>query len=198
MKRTISTTLAILAAQAALLAPALSAAEAPPQEPTDYTIVLAGGSAENMIHIWLTPDGRSYVIDSIVPLEVGGTVCGNPPDNHNQLICQAPLVAGFEVNAGRGDDVVGVTKAVEVPVTLRGGAGDDRLYGGSGADKMIGGDGDDRIGGRAGDDLIYGGRGNDILRGGGGNDVVRGGPGRDIAVGGAGRDSVRKGLRHRN
>ena len=31
-----------------------------------------------MIRIWLTPDGRTYVIDSIVPLEVGGTVCEHP------------------------------------------------------------------------------------------------------------------------
>ena len=70
MKRAILILLAILAAQTATFAHA---------ETTSYTVVLAGGTTQNMIHIWLTPDGYSYVIDSAVPLEVGGTVCENPP-----------------------------------------------------------------------------------------------------------------------
>ena len=65
------------------------------------------------------------MIDSIVPLEVGGTVCANPPGKPNELICQAASIGGFEVNAGAGDDTVGVAANVPVPVTLRGGAGDD-------------------------------------------------------------------------
>ncbi len=202
MKRAISIMLAALAAQAAFLSPASGAPGKPPAEPPEkgpatYTIVLAGGSAENMMHIWLSPDGRSYVIDSVVPLEVGGTVCENPPGNSNELLCQAPLVAGFEVNAGRGDDVVGVSRAVEIPVTLRGGAGDDALFGGSGDDLIIGGNGDDRLAGRGGDDLIYGGPGDDVVRGGPGDDTVRGGIGRDVVRGGGGHDNVRQSLRHR-
>ncbi len=51
------------------------------------------------------------MIDSAVPLEVGGTVCENSPGNPNELICKAPLVAGFEVNAGSGDDTVAVSQA---------------------------------------------------------------------------------------
>ena len=89
--------LAILAAQAATFARA---------ETTSYTVVLAGGAELSMIHIWLTPDGRSYVIDSVAPLEVGGTICEHPVGSPTELVCQAPLVAGFEVNAGGGDDSV--------------------------------------------------------------------------------------------
>jgi hypothetical protein len=197
MKKAITIMLALLAAQAATVA---RAGEAPPAatsvaEPTTYTVVLAGGAAESMIRIWLSADGRSYVIDSVAPLEVGGTVCANSPGNPNELVCQAPLVAGFEVNAGPGDDSVVVTQAVKIPVTMRGGPGADVLVGGSGSDKLIGGPGNDRLYGRAGGDLIYGGPGNDVVRGGPGNDIVRGGPGRDRVSGGSGHDDVRQSMR---
>lgn len=178
--------LAILAAQTATVARA---------ETTSYTVVLAGGAAQNMIHIWLTPDGYSYVIDSVVPLEVGGTICENAAGNPNELTCKAPLVAGFEVNAGPGDDTVAVARTVQIPVTMRGGPGRDTLIGGSGADKLIGGEGNDHLAGRAGDDLIFGGPGNDSILGGAGNDVLRGGFGNDTIDGGPGENSVHQEMR---
>jgi RTX calcium-binding nonapeptide repeat (4 copies) len=181
MKRAILIMLAILAAQSA------SAAHAE----TTYTVVLAGGATESMIRIWLTPDGRSYVIDSVAPLEVGGTICENTPGTPTELICKAPLVAGFEVNAGEANDMVSVASAVEVPVTMRGGPGDDTLIGGSGPDKLIGGNGGDKLAGRGGNDLLFGGNGNDQLLGGSGDDVVRGGNGHDRLSGGSGENVVR-------
>jgi hypothetical protein len=185
MKRAILIMLAILAAQSAPVAHA----------ETTYTIVLAGGATESMIRIWLTPDGRSYVIDSVAPLEVGGTVCENTPGMPTELVCKAPLVAGFEVNAGEGDDIVSVASAVEVPVTMRGGSGRDTLTGGGGPDKLIGGDHNDKLAGRGGDDLLFGGEGNDELFGGGGDDVLRGGTGHDTLTGGTGENVVRSSLR---
>lgn len=185
MKKAILIMLAILAAQSAPLA----------QAETTYTIVLAGGATESMIRIWLTPDGRSYVIDSVAPLEVGGNICENTPGMPTELVCKAPLVAGFEVNAGEGNDTVVVANAVEVPVTMRGGPGKDTLTGGGGPDKLIGGDGNDKLAGRGGDDLVFGGEGNDELFGGGGDDVLRGGVGHDTLTGGTGENVVRSSLR---
>jgi hypothetical protein len=185
MKRAILIMLAILAAQSAPVA----------QAETTYTIVLAGGATESMIRIWLTPDGRSYVIDSVAPLEVGGTICENTPGMPTELVCKAPLVAGFEVNAGEGDDTVSVASAVEVPVTMRGGPGRDTLTGGGGPDKLIGGDGNDKLAGRGGDDLLFGGEGNDEIFGGGGDDILRGGTGHDTVTGGTGENVVRSSLR---
>ena len=72
MKKAILITLAILAAQVPLAAQA-------EEPPLTYTVLLAGGPESNEIRIWLTPDGRTYVIDSIYPLEVGGTICEHPP-----------------------------------------------------------------------------------------------------------------------
>lgn len=184
MKRVILTVLVIAAALAAPTARAESA----------YTVVLAGGNVQNSIHIWLTPDGRNYVIDSAAPLEVGGTICENPPGSPNELVCKAPLVAGFEINGGDGSDSVIVSSAITVPVTMRGGAGSDNLVGGNGPDKLIGGEGSDYLNGRGGDDLIFGGPGNDEILGGPGNDILRGGPGRDTMLPGPGNNAVRQDL----
>jgi hypothetical protein len=179
MKKAILILLAILAAQTAPIARA----------ETTYTVVLAGGSAQNSIHIWPTPDGRSYVIDSAVPLEVGGTICENTPGVPTELVCKAPLVAGFEVNAGEGDDTISISSAIELPATMRGGPGADTLVGGNGPDKLIGGEGNDKIAGRGGDDLLFGGPGSDELLGGAGDDVLRGGDS-DVLLGGSGHNTV--------
>lgn len=188
MKRATLIMLAILAAQAVPFAHAET-------EPTTYTVVIAGGAEQNKVHIWLTPDGRSYVIDSVAPLAVGGNICENAPGIPNELLCQAPLVAGFELNGGSHDDTVTVSRAVSAPVTMRGASGDDILIGGGGADKLIGGDGNDELVGRGGDDLLIGGPGNDVLSGGSGEDVLRGGPGDDTLIGGSGANNIRQDLR---
>jgi Ca2+-binding RTX toxin-like protein len=155
-----------------------------------YTVLLAGGDEANSIKIWLSPDGREYVIDSLVPLEVGGSVCAHPEGDPNELVCAAPSIGGFEVNSGAGEDHVSVAKDITVPVTMRGGAGDDVLVGGAGPDKLIGGQGNDRLIGWRGDDVLYGGPGDDVLIGGPGNDVLRGGLGEDRLIEGSGTDSV--------
>jgi Ca2+-binding RTX toxin-like protein len=183
MKKATLILLAILAVQVPSLAPA--------QTPS-FTVLLAGGSASNVIHIWLTPDGRDYVIDSIVPLEVGGTVCTNPEGVPNELVCSAPPIAGFEVNADGGDDKISVARDISIPVTMRGGPGEDVLLGGAGADKLTGGIGDDRLVGWRGDDLLTGGPGADVLIAGIGNDVILSGPGDDVVRDGRGKDVVHR------
>jgi Ca2+-binding RTX toxin-like protein len=179
MKKAISILLMILAAQAATVAHA----------ETTYTVVLAGGATQNSIRISLSPDGHSYLIDSAVPLEVGGTVCENTPGVATELSCKAALVAGFEVNGGEGDDSVLVAGTIELPVTMRGGPGADTLVGGNGPDRLVGGEGNDTLVGRGGDDMIFGGPGADELIGGAGNDVLRGGP-LDAFYGGPGHNTL--------
>lgn len=159
-----------------------------------YTVLLAGGDEANSIKIWLSPDGREYTIDSLVQLEVGGSVCSHPENDPNQLVCAAPAIGGFEVNAGAGDDRISVAPNVTIPVTMRGGAGDDVLLGGSGPDKLIGGEGNDRLVGGRGDDRLFGGEGDDVLIAGPGHDVLHGGYGEDKLIEGPGADSVHKQL----
>jgi Ca2+-binding RTX toxin-like protein len=182
MKKKLVTSLALLALVAAFPARAETT-------PATTTVVLAGGSAENKIRIWLTPDGHSYVIDSATPLEVGGTICKNAPENANELICEAPPIAGFIVNCGSHADSVTVSRTVKVPITFHGGAGGDTLRGGGGNDMIGGGSGGDVLVGRGGNDAIFGGPGNDLLKGGPGDDSLHGGPGRDQMYGGPGHNT---------
>lgn len=182
MKKAVLITIAILAAQAPALAHAKS---------VSFNVLLAGGEEPNQIAISVGPDGRSYTIDSIVPLEVGGSVCSHAHGNPNELVCRASAVKSFEVNADGGDDSVTVGKAVPVPVTLRGGGGNDTLAGGRGPDVLIGGEGDDRLNGQGGADMLYGFAGVDTLLGGWGDDVLRGGPGMDVLAGGPGENDAR-------
>jgi hypothetical protein len=183
LKKVFLIMLAILAAQAPLAA----------HGELTYTVLLAGGPESNQIQIWLSPDGRTYVIDSIYPLEVGGSVCEHPAGNPNELVCQAPQVSAFEFNADGGDDRAKVSKAVRIPITMRGGSGRDVLVGGSGPDKLVGGPGGDKLVGGDGDDVLLGGEGFDALFGGKGEDVLRGGPGVDNVLGGPGSNDVRQG-----
>jgi Ca2+-binding RTX toxin-like protein len=181
MKKLVLIAVAVIAAQGAV--PAVGAEKA-------VNVLLAGGAEDNLIAIALSPDGRSYVIDSTGPLEIGGSVCANPPGNPNELVCQAPAIAGFEVNAGAGADRVVIAREVPVPATLRGGAGNDELIGGASGDSLIAGAGNDRLVGRAGADSLMGGEGDDRLVGCSGNDLLRGGPGNDELIGGSGANDV--------
>lgn len=182
MKKKILIPFAALATIVAFAAPA----------PAAYTVLLAGGAEANEIQISITADGRAYVIDSVVPLDVGGSVCTNPDGNPNELVCPAPRIAGFEVNADGGDDRISVSNAVSIPVTMRGGAGNDVLAGARGADKLIGGSGDDFLSGGGGGDLLVGANGDDFEAAGPGDDVIRTGPGKDVVKPGPGEDHVRK------
>jgi Ca2+-binding RTX toxin-like protein len=144
-------------------------------------LVLAGGSGPDHIHVSLGADGRTYVVASATALEGGGGPCANPPGNPDELDCEAVAISGIWYDGGEGDDEVAVGRKVPVPVTLRGGPGNDLLVGGAGNDKLIGGTGNDTLIGRGGDDALYGGSGNDVLIG---------GPGKDTCVGGSGADTV--------
>jgi Ca2+-binding RTX toxin-like protein len=178
-----ATTLIALTWLAIMLAPAAHAGES-------VNLLISGGSESNSFRISLSPDGREYVIFSTEPLEVGGDLCSHPEERSNELVCSAPEIAGFEVNSGGGADWVTFTTDIPIPVTIRGGAGRDRLSGGSVADKIVGGPGHDVLVGRRGDDWLLGGPGDDGLLGGPGNDQLRGGPGKDTLVGGPGRNEL--------
>lgn len=180
MKKAILTAMALLATMAAGTARAA--------EPLN--VLLAGGSEANRIAISVSLDGRTYLIDSIVPLEVGGEVCWHPDGHETELECEAAAIGSFEVNAGAGDDRVIVDPKVRIPTTLRGGPGDDRLDGGGADDRLIGGSGNDSLNGHGGNDSLFGGSGDDVLLGGSGDDLLSGGSGEDRLYGQAGSNQL--------
>lgn len=75
-------------------------------------------------------------------------------------------VTGININVQGGNDFVRLGRAdgtliPNVPVTIRGGTGNDTLIGGNSADQLFGDADNDRLDGRAGADLLDGGAGFD-------------------------------------
>lgn len=101
-----------------------------------------------------------------------------------------PLPRLIYVDAAGGNDRVTVDPSVNVPVTILGGSGRDRLVGGPAADQLYGGSGDDSVLGSDGADLLEGSKGNDTLDGGAGSDSIAGGAGVDSCLGGEGSDAI--------
>jgi Ca2+-binding RTX toxin-like protein len=172
-----------------LVAIAAALASSAHAEERSLTVLLAGDSGNNSFSVILSKDGRDYLILANRPLEVGGGVCTHPEEHANALECEAAAIGGFEVNGGAGNDRISFFHDIPVPVTLRGGPGNDRLAGGAGSDKLLGGSGNDKLVGNGGDDWLFGGPGEDHLYGGPGNDRLAGGPGEDVLVGGPGHDA---------
>ncbi len=112
-------------------------------------------------------------------------------------------VKSISIDSGGGNDSIALAKsdgsrAIPIPVSVLGGAGNDTITGGGNNDSLFGGDGNDSIHGGNGNDSIEGGIGNDTLNGDEGNDILNGGTevlgqnsdGADNISGGAGNDSV--------
>ena len=78
----------------------------------------------------------------------------------------------IKILAGDGDDVVSISRSVEISCLVDGGDGNDYLASGSGDDVLLGEDGNDLLLGGAGDDILIGGDGSDILYGGAGEDIL--------------------------
>ena len=90
----------------------------------------------------------------------------------------------IEVDAKGGDDRIDLVNgggALDKPITVDGGAGNDTLRGAAGAEKLLGGSGDDDIDGNIGNDTVDGGSGNDRIEWdpGDGSDTVDGASGTD-------------------
>ena len=154
------------------------------------TLLLQGCHEADVFDVDLSADGRTYEIESKAALEVGSGICWHPEGMVTRLTCEAPAISGFELNGGKGDDLLTLGRRVAVPATLRGGSGKDKLQGGNGADKLIGGGGVDSLAGGGGADLIEGGNGNDSLYGRSGDDKLCGGVGDDRLWGGTGNDKL--------
>jgi hypothetical protein len=129
-------------------------------------------------------------------------VDGVNPDPANPTGYDPSDVAFIRIRGLRGNDLITVDPAVEVPTEIHGDGGNDTITGGSGPDTLDGGVGNDSLAGGAGDDSIFDRSGNDTLlgnadddtlSGGRGNDSLQGGPGADLLLGLSGFDTLHGG-----
>jgi uncharacterized protein GlcG (DUF336 family) len=75
----------------------------------------------------------------------------------------SPAVAALSIDAGGGDDVVRVDRAVTQPAVIQGGDGDDILEGGGGPTTLLGGPGSDKLTAGPAPTTLDGGPGPDTL-----------------------------------
>lgn len=126
----------------------------------------------------------------VIHFAVNGTSGQVEVTSGEQLFAFAPAdFTSVVVQALDGDDIVDAG-ALDVPVTLDGGLGRDRLTGGRGNDAIFGREDADTLNGAVGDDTIDGGGKGDGLNGGPGNDVLFGSAGVDTLDGGDGSDTL--------
>ena len=88
-----------------------------------------------------------------------------------QTFCPAAGVRSVRLDLGEREDTA--TVSLDIPTTLLGGPGADRLTGGPAADQLSGDDGDDVLAGGGGGDVVVGGLGVDELGGDAGDDDMR-------------------------
>ena len=131
--------------------------------------VLTVTGTSNGDHIQITRDGTNLTIHE------GATSHTTPLSGVQKIV----------INGQGGNDdlslALGPDHGVNLPSTLNGGDGDDRLGGGDGKDVLNGGAGKDQLNGARGDDVLNGGDGDDRMTGGPGADVFNGGGGIDAA-----------------
>jgi hypothetical protein len=111
--------------------------------------------------------------------------------DNNTFTFDATKVQSIEVDLGAGDDRL--DSFINLPTTVRAGAGNDFVQTGAAADIVFGGDGHDQLFGGDGPDQLLGEGGNDLLVGEGGNDTLIGGEGADLIMGGSGNDFLHGG-----
>jgi Ca2+-binding RTX toxin-like protein len=104
----------------------------------------------------------------------------------------AAAIKRIAVVAGAGNDFYAFTSTGKIPISFKGGTGNDlfQTTGGTGQAVAYGEYGNDTLIGGGGHDKLFGGPGTDELNGNGGNDTLQGDAGVDTMKGYDGRDVI--------
>jgi Ca2+-binding RTX toxin-like protein len=156
----------------------------PPQLTRDPNgpITLQAGAGNDRIRVLGLGDGR-----------YGVTV------NEHQFAFTREEMARLTIHAGDGDNDIRIHRNVDVPISVKSGAGNDRVFNASNGAMIDTGAGDDLIRNRAHGVKIHGGEGNDLidhrgtgatLSGGAGDDQIRAFGEQNLVQGGDGHDAL--------
>jgi serralysin len=150
------------------------------------TVVRYHDGTSHANNVVVTRSGNTITIDDRFVIKAGKG-CKAVKGDKTRVRCtpsKAPLRVRVLVDYGN-DSVVNRT---DLPISVYGGLGNDRIVGGPGNDRLLGNTGRDRIWGMGGDDHLDGYTGGDVLSGGDGHDGLYGWWGTDTIYGGSGDD----------
>jgi Ca2+-binding RTX toxin-like protein len=150
--------------------------------------LVAPTATQDRVHIRKWYFNQVEIEDTFVRLRIDtpGFTCDGVEGRPDILRC--PGVTSVRVVLDDGDDTF--ENHVDVPSTVSGGDGDDKLTGGSAADVLFGGPGTDTLHGGAGNDELEGGTGADKVYGDEGDDKLTSVFHDDELFGGAGNDTL--------
>jgi len=156
-------------------------------------LTIAGTGGRDQVSVALKDPTHLQVVQRTVSVDAAG----KRTTTTDRKTFDLSAVKSITADLGAGNDAVTIdrpfSRALSIPTTLNGGAGNDVLVGGNGDDTISGGDGRDVLVGNGGKDNLSGGAGDDFLEGGSGDDTLDGGAGRDKLDGGRGTDVLRGG-----
>ncbi|MEU8816063.1 calcium-binding protein [Actinoplanes sp. NPDC048796] len=154
------------------------------------SIVALVDTSSRAHNVSITRSGRTIVVDDVVGITAGA---GCAKVDGTKVRCALKVnPSRIRVQFGPKNDTL--VNRTDVAITVRGGAGADRITGGSRADLLEGDAGNDAIWGLGGNDTVEGRAGNDTVSGGDGNDSVRADEGNDTLYGGNGHDVMDDGF----
>lgn len=164
-------------------------------EPLDprrlFAVSVSGGT------LTVTGSGSNDRIDvtyGVETIDVRVVFLGEATDDVQEESFPSADVQRIVIEALGGIDNVHADKdstlPASIPVTIRGGDGDDWLFGTAGADVIDAGADEDVVWAGGGNDYVYGGGGEDTLNGEADNDTLSGGAGKNHLHGGDGDDRL--------
>lgn len=148
---------------------------------TKGTLSIVGSRKADTIYVTYGPDSLDLIFVRV---------------NKSVFSFVAEDVKRITIQAGASADLVEfrafalVPDRFNIPATIYGSTGDDRIIGGGGPARIYGGTGNDNITGNFSRDVIYGEEGNDTIDGGQGADYISGGTDNDVLTGGLGFDRL--------
>lgn len=153
----------------------LSAAPVLGTPPADGVLTIDGTAGNDNIEVGFYRDSREQILVKV---------------NKTRTVYNRADITSIVIDGKEGNDRIQVKhkRTFDIPVSLSGGPGNDRLWGGAADDSLNGGSGKDGLWGFGGDDALDGGVGDDSVEGGNGDDRCRGGKGRDRVFAGGGQN----------
>ena len=153
----------------------------------DGTLVIRGNPGEDWLSVGAGVGGPGEAGSEVIHVSYGSLFSLGTAGTF-----AASAVKRVALEGGGGNDVLEVG-ILNVPLTIGGGSGNDRLVGSGSGEWLVGGDGNDDVQAGGGNDLVHGGRGDDSVRAADGNDTVLAGAGSDHLFGGVGQDYLNGG-----